>query len=1205
MDESHYMLKAKQKIEGVKGKSLSVETRREIAIELAALMINESRRIRSYSERAQQDQLARMMEDPEGKDFTTTLTDECFRSSSNRRIADQMKYILDKFGIPQFLSIDKKIQLKTFKLLGPSMASLFVPVAKKMIRRETSRVILPADKSRLKKHIENRRSEGVRVNINHLGEAILGEKEALRRLQMYLDDLARPEVEYISVKISTICSQLNLLARGKTIEILSERLRKLYREAAKHQYVLAGGSSVSKFVNLDMEEYRDLHLTVTVFRKVLEEPEFFHHSAGIVLQAYLPDAYLHQQELTLWALQRVASGGATIKIRIVKGANLAMEQLESRLKCWPQSPYLHKVDVDANYKRMVAYGCQAEHCSAVKIGIASHNLFDIAYALLIRAENQVEKDVSFEMLEGMADPMRRVVQSIGSDMLLYCPVAFDKEFQHAVAYLVRRLDENTAPENFLRHAFDLIPGTRDWQQQASLFSLSCHAAGSVSFKPRRTQNRLSEPPEVEKTGAFQNGPDTDWALTQNGKWAEEILSKWSGKDYETIPLVIDGSEVFPSSKNDVSSRPVRDPSRPDSVLCEMSQASQGMIDRALKTAESMESEWASTPVSERSDLLFEAAEGLRRKRGDLIGTMIASGGKIIPEADPEVSEAVDFIEYYRRRMLEIDAMADVKWKPKGTTAVLSPWNFPCAIPTGGIAAALSAGNPVIFKPAPEAALIGYEIAKVFWKAGISKKVLQFVPCKDEPVGSHLIRNPLVKKVILTGGTETAKLLLKLRSGLDLCAETGGKNAIIVTAMADRDLAVKDIVHSAFNHSGQKCSACSLLILEKEVYQDKHFLEQLADAVNSLSVGSAWDLFTRLGPLIDVPGEALMRSLTTLEEGESWLLKPKQNSDNPRLWSPGIKLGVKPGSYSHQTEFFGPLLAVMSADNLKQAVKIANAVPYGLTSGLHTLDEREQNYWVQNIEAGNCYINRGITGAIVQRQPFGGFKESSFGSGYKAGGPNYLMSLITPKQVELPGEAEPFEATLAPLSCAMEDRLQGEALKLWQKSVGSYAYFLKTEFSQDHDPSAILGQDNIFRYVPRKLVLLRVQEGDEEIDIFRVAAAAATCNTPLQLSYGFDKFDETTALEWWKQLPGIKIIRESEEELIKRLDELPEKRIRLLSEPSEILSRAFADSACSLLKNPVMANGRVELLNYLREVSISYDYHRYGNIAFKDVGKRQP
>ena len=263
----------------------------------------------------------------------------------------------------------------------------------------------------------------------------------------------------------------------------AERLRQLYRAAIKHRYHRSNGTLVPKFVNLDMEEYRDLQLTVALFRKVLDEPEFHSLEAGIVLQSYLPDSFLLQQELTIWAMQRHLQGGAPIKIRIVKGANFAMEKVESALRLWPQAPYLCKEEVDANFKRMVAYGCQKEHARAVHLGIGSHNLFDIAYALLLRAENRVEREVSFEMLEGMADHLRRVVQQVAGDMLLYCPAAKKNEFQNAVAYLVRRLDENTAPENFLRHAFDLQSGTTEWNQQAKLFSDACFDADKISFSP--------------------------------------------------------------------------------------------------------------------------------------------------------------------------------------------------------------------------------------------------------------------------------------------------------------------------------------------------------------------------------------------------------------------------------------------------------------------------------------------------------------------------------------------------------------------------------------------------------------------------------------------------------------------------------------------------------------------------------------------------
>ncbi|MCB1136133.1 MAG: proline dehydrogenase family protein, partial [Chlamydiia bacterium] len=371
-------------------------------------------------------------------------------------------------------------------------------------------------------------------NLNHIGEAILSEDEAERRLHMYLDSLADPCVEYVSVKISSICSQINLIAKDETLKILKDRLRRLYRAAAKERFTRPDGSVVTKFVNLDMEEYRDLHLTMELFQSVLSEPEFFRFSAGLVLQAYLPDSYLIQQELTVWAMKRVAQGGAPIKIRLVKGANLAMERVESSLHSWRQAPYDQKIDVDANYKRMLDYGTQPDHARAARIAVGSHNLFDIAYAMLIREERSVAPHVSFEMLEGMADHIRRTVFDITGDILLYAPSAKRKEFVNAVSYLIRRLDENTADDNFLRHSFDLEPGSPVWEEQVRLFSEACNRVASVSHSPRRSLNRFDPPKTLEKDAPFANDASTDWALEINQQWARRILGEWHDKRIEPI-----------------------------------------------------------------------------------------------------------------------------------------------------------------------------------------------------------------------------------------------------------------------------------------------------------------------------------------------------------------------------------------------------------------------------------------------------------------------------------------------------------------------------------------------------------------------------------------------------------------------------------------------------------------------------------------------
>lgn len=1198
--DSPLLAQAREKIESAGKALLTSEEREKAAIDLAELMLRESTKTLTHREKKTQEELGKMMRDPQGKVFTTSMTDQCFRSNHPPRIANQLIYLLNTFGIPKYLSPFKRLQLYLFKVLGPSFSYLLVPLAAWALRKQTSSVILPGEPKAFAKHIKERKQQGVRLNINHLGEAILGEIEAKRRLQVYLDDLARDGIEYVSVKISTIFSQINMLANHTTMEHLSDRLRQLYRAAIAHPIIRSDGTQVAKFVNLDMEEYRDLYLTKDLFKKVLDEPEFHTYSAGIVLQAYLPDCFDIQKELTEWAINRRKNGGAPIKIRIVKGANLAMEQVDASLHDWPQAPYKLKKETDSNYKRMATYGCQPEHAGAVHLGLGSHNLFDIAYCMLLRAEHHVENEVGFEMLEGMADHMRRVVQRLAKEILLYCAVATREDFQSAIAYLIRRLDENTGPENFLRHAFSMTSSGQEWQEQTSLFTISCKEMKQVSHAPRRTQNRFSPPNKLPLDAHFENEPDTDFSLPHNQEWAHGIIDNWQKKKIDPIPLVIAGKEIHQQHPEGEGF----DPAFPNAVLYHYCLADWKEVDKALDSAQLAQKKWNQTSVHERAELLSSAAQKMREKRADLIGVMIKDGGKTIAEGDPEVSEAIDFADYYLRSMLKMNACKDIEWAGKGTILVAPPWNFPVSIPAGGILAALISGNSVIFKPAPEAVLTGWILVNALWEAGISKEVLQFINCADEPVGSKLIADPRLAAVILTGATSTAKLFMRLRPGLDLAAETGGKNPLIITAMADRDLAIKDLIQSAFGHSGQKCSAASLGILEKEVYDDPHFRQQLRDAVNSLPVGTAWDSYSRVVPLIRAPGEALLRGLTTLEEGEAWLVEPKQDPKLPNLWSPGVKLGVKEGSFMHCTELFGPVLGLMRAKDLNHAISLANGTPYGLTSGLHSLDEREHRLWMEKIEAGNLYINRGITGAIVRRQPFGGCKASSFGQGAKAGGPNYVAQFAHGKQVGIPHEKAPISEEVNQLNAFLSKiDLSPEELGIWYASIASDAYW-KKRFSEDHDPSKIVGQDNLFRYKPRKGICLRIQEKDTPLDILRIIAAALSCHAKIDISWTRG-LCQVRINDTWPHLIPFSFIEETEDHFNQRVRKGSYERIRLATAPTERLRSAAAESACILTYAPVLANGRFELLHYLREEAISINYHRYGYLGTRENEIRTP
>ena len=447
---------------------------------------------------------------------------------------------------------------------------------------------------------------------------------------------------------------------------------------------------------------------------------------------------------------------------------------------------------------------------------------------------------------------------------------------------------------------------------------------------------------------------------------------------------------------------------------------------------------------------------------------------------------------------------------------------------------MAAGNCVIFKPAPETVLTGWVLVQNFWNAGIGRDVLQFLPCSDDPVGSQLIKDPRIASVVLTGATSTAKLFLDIRPGLDLIAETGGKNAMVISKISDRELAIKCLVQSAFSHSGQKCSACSLAICEAEVYDDPSFRQSLRDAAASLLVDAQWNLAARVTPLIKAPNPILMRALTTLEEGEEWLLEPKCEG-NPNLWSPGIKIGVRPGSFTHQTELFGPVLGLMRAENLAEALKFANGTAYGLTAGLHSLDEREHQFWIHNMEAGNLYINRGMTGAVVQRQPFGGCKESSFGRGAKAGGPNYLMQLMTPIQAGMPSEKANISDEVHALKGVLEKNgMKADQMTLWNSSIGNYSFYWTNYFQKRHDPSCLVGQDNFLYYVPRSEITLRVQEKDELFDIFAGNGSSCYLWNTIENQRKLLQLKSLMEGDWQKKNPKIQLQAETEEQLVHRV-----------------------------------------------------------------------
>jgi RHH-type transcriptional regulator, proline utilization regulon repressor / proline dehydrogenase / delta 1-pyrroline-5-carboxylate dehydrogenase len=1081
------------------------------AIETADELLRAAVSTTTRSERRRQDRLGRLVADPPGRELVQRLTDEVLRFDRPRAAAKRFA-ALASAGIPRSLGRGDRLLMAAGGRAAPFAPRVVMPLVRRRIIAETRGLVIRAEDAALSRHIRRRTKAGVQLNLNLLGEAILSDAEAEQRIARVIATVQRPDVDYISVKISAICALLDVYAFEHSVDRIGAALRRIYDAA------MAAEPPV--FINLDMEEYADLALTVEAFLGVLDESAYRQMPAGIVLQAYLPDSHEVMDRIGAWAAARVAAGGAPIKVRIVKGANLAMEQVDAEQHGWIQAPYATKADTDASYKRLLDSCLRQEWAGAIRLGVASHNLFDLAWALTLRDELPAPRrdDIDIEMLEGMVPAQSRAVHRWSGTMLLYCPIVRRDEIEASLAYLARRFDENTAPDNFLRAMFAMEPDSPAFVTEAERFRTAVLARHDVPTQRLRRPIDVPGPPPGADRAVFVNHPDTDFTDSDRRADIAAAIAKHG------VNGCSDGEHPLTTGA--------------------------ASIDATVGTAADAVGRWSARSPAERGTLLRAVAEQLDAERWATLAQMAAEAAKTVREGDPEVSEAIDFARYYST------ATIPPSTEPCGVVVVASPWNFPYAIPAGGVFAALMAGNTVILKPPPETRQTAWLLANQCWRAGVPRDVLQFIACPDDEVGRRLITHGDVATIVLTGSYDTAKLFLGWKPRLRLLAETSGKNAIVVTEAADMDAAIRDVVRSAFGHAGQKCSAASLLILTAPVYDGDEFLPRLAAAVRSVRVGAADDPATMMAPLIAAPSGPLLRGLTMLDGTERWLVEPRERPGSrrgddieatmSRRWTPGVRVGVTEGSWFHQTECFGPLLGVMRADDLAHAVRLQNGTPFGLTGGIQSLDDAEIRYWLDHVEVGNAYVNRHITGAIVRRQPFGGWKRSSIGGAPKAGGPHYVHALL---------RSVPAAIDVA-------------------AAIDSYRIAWTEQFAIGHDATGLRSEANVLRHLPVAGVVVRVGDDTPEGGAEAATAAARQCGVVAIVS------DART---------------ESEPDLAARLGKLGVARLRALTDVGDGLAAACHRLDIAVERSPVSADGTIELPRWLREQAISRTLHRYGSV----------
>ena len=884
------------------------------------------------------------------------------------------------------------------------------PLAGSVIRRQlrgfAQRFIVGRDARDAIPALKALRDAGTGFTLDVLGEATVSEAEAHAYKSTYLgllDGLAAtaagwpqnavvdeaawgplPRVN-LSLKITSLYSQIDPVDFEGSLAAVKDRLRPIFRK----------GIETGAALTLDLEQFRYRDLTLAVFTSLLDEDEFRgYDQAGIVLQAYLRDADKDLDALLVWARDR----GRVFSLRLVKGAYWDYETVIAAQEGWPVPVFTHKPDTDAMYEKLSRVMLQS--ADVVRPAFASHNVRSLAVAIETARELGLAGDAyEIQMLHGMGDPIKTAVRGMGLRLREYAPVG---ELIPGMAYLVRRLLENTANDSFLRQTF--VEGAA-----ADELVLPPQTSADFGAEPQRLPRvRATDP---DDPGAFANHPHADFAHRECREAYLAALDAVRSRGAQHYPLRIGGRDV-----ETARSLESVDPATPDDVLGSVAYGGRAEAEAAVAAARAALPGWRDTPARERAAVLFRAAELMRGEGMELAALETLEAGKTRREANADVDEAIDFLEYYGREMLRLGAPQRMGsapgehnvyfYQPRGVALVIAPWNFPVAILTGMTSAALVAGCPVIVKPAGPTPLIAAQMARLLEAAGAPAGSVNFLPSPGGEVGDFLVRHPGVDLIAFTGSMDVGLSIIShaaqhpAADGVKkVIAEMGGKNAIIVDADADLDVAVAETIVSAFHYSGQKCSAASRVIVLEAAHDD--FVRRLVEATRSLRVGPPADPGTRVGPVITAEAKAKIEGF--IEQGKREATLAAAVEPPAGGWpgggyyvAPHVFVDVKPTAVIAREEIFGPVLAVLKAADLDEALAIANGVKYALTGGLISRSPATIDRVRREFRVGNLYINRGITGALVERQAFGGFKMSGVGS--KAGGPDYLLQFLEPRVI---------------------------------------------------------------------------------------------------------------------------------------------------------------------------------------------------------------
>jgi len=1175
--------------------------------------------------------------DPDAAAFLAAAIDGVSRPESLTSAASALHRLAG--DLPASLPWVLRGALQLGGAVAPVLPSPAVPLARRAMRDLLGALVLDARPERLGPTLD---SLGFPVDVRLVGPAIVGDAGARRRVDGIRSLLSREEVSRVSLAISDVVVTPSPWAFDAEAEHAAERLLPVFLAA------LAAGTHVT----LVAEGRDDLDLTVAVVTRVLEEPRLTALRAGIQLPAAVGETPEAVRELSAWARVRAAAGGARLTLRLSDAPLQTPDAVSAARHGWPAPAATVRDDVDAALVRGLREALSPRGLEGLVVEMATADPERAALALTLAAEAGSELALALPHTSPW---------TAGEGHFMTAPAAYPDDLETVVARLAASYAMTVAGAPDLPLAVP-APGDasdEDAPETASIAGRARRALASADLPgpaPRVPQRGVEGDPAIlrERVGDDTAEPGLTQAVL--GIAREAAASGDTSALGPDVQQMLFGGQSFvdtavfsaresaelaggaPGFRNVSDTDPTvpADRAWAVAVLGRVSDSTAGdataaagrvddeagldaVIDRVRAAAEP----WGALAAADRAAVLQSAARSLEQRRAEVIEVLASEGGALLSEADAEVSQAVDAAAYYAATAKELDRVPGAVFVPDRVSVVAPRWNAPVGLCAAETLAALVAGSGVVLTPSPRARRAGAVVAEALWAAGVPRDLLAYVDLNEDASGRALIAHPGVDRVLLAGARTTAERFAAWRPALPVQAFTAGRNVAIVAPSADLDAAVTDIVAGAFARAGQAATAVSLVILVGAVGRSSRFAEQLKDAVSSLRVGPSDDPLSDIGPLVEEPAGEVRRALTVLGDGERWLVEPRELDLGPetagRFWSPGVRTGVTVGSHLTRAAVAAPVLGILHAPTVTRAIEMQNAIGSGFVAGLHTRDEADLDLWLDGVQAAVLRVNRPSTGAVIQREPLGGWGEASAGDGAMSGGPNRLVTLgswrpstggASSSTLHLRG----LDSRITALIEAAQPTLSYEAFDWLRRGALADAVAWDREFGRVRDVSRLGVERNLRRYRPVDVAVRATADAAWQA-VLRVLVAAVRSGSTFSLS---TPVGLPAAVRHLLGESGVAVSIESDAEWLQRLaGGIPDAaggdadtlvtaprpgRLRLVGPADTVAALRAAvaetvggDVSLTVYANEVTTAGRLELLPFLREQAVSIGAFRFGAV----------